>query len=381
MPGITKRKYEAETTRIAKSLTRPLNLIVETLKPGYSSEELLQAFKEYYPFEWEKICERYQVYSEKDMFLLRNGKKKRYNPLKPEVFFFRLPKVKHLLSDGFKEKHNLQYDEQQRLNYEEKLKNKRMVKIEKRSVAIRTNAKKMQQVDPGFIDALVYAYHKKENTTDDKMEICKEILKYDCDKTWEFFWKTNDSERNDQIRNYAFRCLQKSGHYVKLRKRFKGKKKQYMTERSAFQGTPEGLAIRLRDSHSVQNIKSFDLFISHSYKDKEIVSDVVRKANKHGLNCYVDWTADNDFLKRSLVSDYTKEVLKARMKQSKKLLFLSSVNSRESEWVAFELQYYQKDIQNEILMILIDGEDTHGFKRIDTEELNGIFEEGRRNEG
>lgn len=264
MPGITKRKYEAETTRIAKSLTRPLNLIVETLKPGYSSEELLQAFKEYYPFEWERICERYQVYSEKDMFLLKNGKKKRYNPLKPEVFFFRLPIVKHLLSDGFKEKHNLQYDEQQRLNYEEKLKNKRMVKIEKRSVAIRTNAKKMQQVDPGFIDALVYAYHKKENTTDDKMEICKEILKYDCDKTWEFFWKTNDSERNDQIRNYAFRCLQKSGHYVKLRKRFKGKKKQYMTERSAFEGTPEGLAIRLRDSHSVQNIKSFDLFISHS---------------------------------------------------------------------------------------------------------------------
>lgn len=108
---------------------------------------------------------------------------------------------------------------------------------------------------------------------------------------------------------------------------------------------------------------------------------MVRKANKHSLNCYVDWTADNDFLKRSLVSDYTKEVLKARMKQSKKLLFLSSVNSRESEWVAFELQYYQKEIQNEILMILIDGEDTHGFKRIDTEELNGIFEEGRRNEG
>ena len=381
MPGITKRKYEAETTRIAKSLTRPLNLVVETLKPGYSSEELLQAFKEYYPFEWEMICERYQVYSEKDMFLLRNGKKKRYNPLKPEIFFFQLPKVKHLLSDGFKEEHNLQYDEQQRLNYEEKLKNKRMVKIEKRSVAIRTNAKKMQQVDPGFIDALVYAYHKKENTTVDKMEICKEILEYDCDKTWEFFWKINDSERNDQIRNYAFRCLQKSGHYVKLRKRFKGKKKQYMTERSAFEGTPEGLAIRLRDSHSVQNIKSFDLFISHSYKDKEIVSDVVRKANKHGLNCYVDWTADNDFLKRSLVSDYTKEVLKARMKQSKKLLFLSSFNSRESEWVAFELQYYQKEIQNEILMILIDGEDTHGFKRIDTEELNGIFEEGRRNEG
>lgn len=70
--------------------------------------------------------------------------------------------------------------------------------------------------------------------------------------------------------------------------------------------------------------------------------------NSCGLNCYVDWTADSDFLKRSLVSEYTKEVLKARMKNSEKLLYLSSSNSRKSSWVDFELKYYQEEVQNDI---------------------------------
>lgn len=49
MPGKARRKYDGETTRIAKSFTRPLNLIEETLYPDYTKEDLLDAFKKYYP--------------------------------------------------------------------------------------------------------------------------------------------------------------------------------------------------------------------------------------------------------------------------------------------------------------------------------------------
>ena len=369
MPGLTKRKYDAETMRLSKGLTRPLSLIVDTMKPGYSKEDLLQTFMFYYPFEWSTIFERCHIYKEKDRFLIKKGKKKRYNSLKPEEFFYSLPKVNYLLSNGFREKHKLHYDEKKRVACDNNLKSKRIARIEKKKSSILANTKGQQRVDPGFIEALAYAYHKKGNTTDDKLEICKEIKKYDCDKTWEFFWKLNDSERNDQIRSFAFQCLQKSGHYAKLRKRFKGKRKQYMTDRSSFEGTPEGLANKLSDNQSVQNMKSYDLFISHSYKDREFVSDVVSDANKAGYNCYVDWTADNDFLKRSLVSDYTKEVLKARMRQSQKLLYLSSSNSRESAWVAFELKFYQEVVKNEIIMMVLDGEDSHDFKIIDRQRV------------
>lgn len=250
------------------------------------------------------------------------------------------------------------------------LKNKCLNKIDKKKMSIRTYTKDQQKVDPGFIDALVYAYHKKGITINEKLEICKEIRKYDCDKTWNFFWKLNDSERNNQIRAYAFQCLQKTGHYVKLRKSFRGKKKQYVTEKSTFEGSPESLAEKLKTTDkSIQKIKKYDLFISHSYLDREIVLKIARKMNSCGLNCYVDWTADSDFLKRSLVSEYTKEVLKARMKNSEKLLYLSSSNSRKSFWVDFELKYYQEEVRNDIYMIVLDGEDKHNFRELDQTQI------------
>ncbi|MCR4674544.1 MAG: toll/interleukin-1 receptor domain-containing protein [Lachnospiraceae bacterium] len=374
MPGEAKRKYDAETVRLSKSLTRPLSLIVETLKPGYSREDLLKAFRYYYPYEWDLIGERYKVYKGKDKFLAKHGKKKRYNSQRPEEYFYSLPKVKYLLSDEFRKRHVSQYDESKRMECESSLKNKRMNKNNKKKTSIKTYTKEQQKVDPGFIDALVYAYHIKGISINEKFEICKEIRKYDCDKTWEFFWKLNDSEKNNQIRGYAFQCLQKSGHYVKLRKNFSGKKKQYTTEKSTFEGTPESLAIKLANNgKSIQKLKSYDLFISHSYLDREIVYDIVRKINKCGLNCYVDWTADSDFLKRSLVSDFTREVLKARMKNSRKLLFLSSSNSRASCWVDFELKYYQEEVQNEIYMIVLDGEDAHNFIKIDQKKIESFF--------
>ena len=373
MPGKAKRKYEGELIRFAKRLRRPLELVVETLKPGYTENDLLQAFKDYYPFEWEEICGRWKNYSEKDEFLKQKKGKTRYNPLKPEEYFFSLMKVKYLLSKEFRERHKQNYSEQLRVTKAEALKLKREERIKKRQQRIEMYTEDLQQVDPGFIDALIYAYHDRHNSINDKMEIFKEIQKYDCEKSRQFFWKLNDSERNNQIRNLAFEHLQKSGHYVKLRKGFKGKKKTYQIERSTFEGTPQALAKKLQDDRSVQGLKHYDVFISHSSRDKNYVRQVVEEANAIGLNCYVDWTADNDFLKRSMVSEYTKEVLKVRMKQSQKLLYLSSDISRSSQWVSFELDYYKNYLQREILMIILDGEDAHDFKHITLKEMNQLL--------
>ena len=375
MSGKTKRKYQGEIINIAKKLKRPLDKIMCTLKPGYTAEDILEGLQKYYPKEWNTICERYEVYSDKDSFLKRVGKKKRYCPKKPEEFFYSLQKVKYLLSEGYRIKHERRYNEDARQNYCDEFEAKRSSKIRKQRDNIEKNTRGQQSVDPGFLDALIYAYHRKENSTNDKLEIFKEIQKYDCDKSLEFFWKLNDSERNEEIRKLAFRHLQGTGHYVKLRKIFKGKRKSYMTEQSSFAGTPETLAVKLRNSKSAQRVKHYDLFISHSFKDRKIIYDIVANANDVGLNCYVDWVADDSFLKRDLVSEFTREVLKARMEESNKLLFVSSVNSRASEWVSFELQYYQEHVKNEILMIVIDGEDFHNFKTIKIGDFSSKLKE------
>lgn len=369
MPGIAKRKYDGELSRFAKSLRRPLELVVETLKPDYTGSDVLQAFKDYYPFEWEEICERWKVYSAKDKFLKQKRGKTRYNPLKPEEYFFSLMKVKYILSNGFREKHKQNYNEQVRIKKANALRVRRDKRINEKQKRIEEYTENFQRVDPEFLDALIFAYHDRHNSTNDKIEIFKEIQKFECEKTIEFFWRLNDSEQNNQIRNLAFMHLQKSGHYVKLRKEFKGKKKFYQIEKSTFYGTPQALAEKLQNDKSVQNVKNYDLFISHSSKDREFVLLVVKKANSQGLTCYVDWTSDNEFLKRSMVSDYTKEVLKVRMKQSKYLLYLSSDRSRNSEWVSFELDYCENYLHREIFMLVLDGDDAHDFKRINFDEI------------
>lgn len=344
MAGVVKRKYQSETMRLQKSFTRPLNLISEALPAEYDKYLLLKMFKELFPIMWSELIQRYEKYDSKDKFLAKIGKKKRYYHDQPEVFFFNLPKVKHMISNGQRKKHEISFNEKSaQLAYRALLdkanKNKRAHENKMSS----TN-KDLQLVEPLYIDVFISAYHKKGITVQGKIEIFHELKKYNSGKVIEFFQKLNDSEKNNQIRRMAFEYLQKLGFLVSLRKKFKGKVKAYNTERDIFNVSPEDLYQRL-ESNTVQNKKSFHVFISHSYQDSSLVRQVKSCLNNHGLTVYCDWTSDNDFLKRDLVSDYTKMVLKKRIEQSKSIVFLqtnNAVNAKgllSSPWVLMEIEY------------------------------------------
>ena len=59
---MTKRKYQGELIRFQKSINRPLGMVAEILKPGYTIDDLREGFKKYYPYEWQIICERYNIF-------------------------------------------------------------------------------------------------------------------------------------------------------------------------------------------------------------------------------------------------------------------------------------------------------------------------------
>lgn len=117
--------------------------------------------------------------------------------------------------------------------------------------------------------------------------------------------------------------------------------------------TPKDLIDRLEYNKSIQLQKSFDVFISHSSKDAAAVRRIMHALNKQGFVCYCDWTSDSDFLKRNLVSEYTSEVLKKRMIQSRQFLLVKSENSDASEWVSFEIKFYSENC-NKMKMHVID---------------------------
>lgn len=347
MSGRTKRKYMEELIKFNKSLKVPLSTIQSVLPVNYNRNNILNLFKELYTYEWNIIEERYKLYKSKDEFLKKVGKKVRYQPTQPKDYLFELQKVKQMLSQGQRTLHKKNFNEDSRLKKLSELREKSKLRISKINEKAHVAKENMQDIEPIYLDIFIHAYHKKRITTEEKMEIVKELQKYNSEKVLKFFYKLNDSERNTQIRRIAFMHLQSLGKYVRLRKGFKGKQKSYMTERAKFDMKPIDLLERIRND-SIQNKKKFDYFISHSFEDNELVIQIKNQMNRLNLHVYCDWLNDTDFLKRTYASEYTKIVLKKRIEQSSKVLFLRSKNTNDqqnnffSEWVEMEILYAKK---------------------------------------
>ena len=372
MPGKTKRKYDVEIYKFNKSLKQPLNQISKVLPYNYSCKDILALFEELYPYEWDMIKQRYKHYAEKDKFLVGVHKKKRYKPIPPKKYLLNLPKVKYILSNGYKRKHQKNFSASIREELLQTMKEKTKSRMLKRDAKIQEKKKFMQSIEPIYTKIFFHAYHKKGITQEGKMEIVKELQKYESDEILRFFYKLNDSERNTQIRLIAFHHLQDLGIYVKMRKNFKGKKKSYMLEKIDFDKKPSDLFDRIKQD-SIQNKKTFDYFISHSYKDTEIINVLIGKLNKAKLHLYCDWMADSDFLKRAYVSKFTREVLKRRIEQSKRVLFVKTKNTVSdtdnilSRWVKIEILYAKK-LRKEIQCLNLYDND----KMLDVEVENFI---------
>ena len=377
MSGKTKRKYISELVRFNKSLKRPLCLIQEVLPYDYNKFTILNLFKELYPFEWDTIVQRYKHYKEKDNFLKSKNKQKRYYPQNPEEYFFNLQKVKHLTSHGQKLQHKKNYDAKKQAKQFYTLRKKRKGSIEKKQKRIAKVKEIIQFVEPLYIDIFINEYHRKGITVEEKIEILKELQKYESEKTIEFFYKINDSEKNNQVRRIAFNHLQNIGRYVKLRKNFKGKQKTYMIEKSNFFMKPDDLYKRIKND-SIQNKKVYDYFISHSLVDNEIVLKILRCLNSLDYSVYCDWLSDNDFLKREYISEYTILILKKRIEQSRNILFIQTSNTTDennnlrSPWIQMELDY-AKELRKNIVCIDLLQKDKCEFDVLKYDNENNIL--------
>ena len=71
------------------------------------------------------------------------------------------------------------------------------------------------------------------------------------------------------------------------------------------------------------------IFLSHSHYDSEYVKDVVVFLRKMGVNVYVDWM-DDTMPKET--SGNTAALLKQKIKENDKFIFLATNKSIESKW-------------------------------------------------
>lgn len=96
--------------------------------------------------------------------------------------------------------------------------------------------------------------------------------------------------------------------------------------------------INEQKAFSSQN-KEYDIFLSHSSSDAELVSGLKLEIEDLGFSVYIDWIED-PLLNRANVTKETALLLQQRMKQCKSLIYAFSENASNSKWMPWELGYF-----------------------------------------
>ena len=81
-----------------------------------------------------------------------------------------------------------------------------------------------------------------------------------------------------------------------------------------------------------KNRTHFDIFLSHSFKDKKYITGLYLELTSKGYSVYVDWIIDPHFQRDNVTKD-TVNKIRLRMKQSKSLIYATSENASNSKWM------------------------------------------------
>lgn len=353
MSGVTKHIFEHDIRDILTMWNKEIKTTQSLLPRRYSLEDIINLLKKFYPYEWRSVGFKYKYYHIKDRHIKKKFGKPRYNMKRPEKLLLDVPSCKQALSDKGMQDHFNKYAEEDRIQKQKELWEKRKPKIERVKHKIELALAKTQQVTPSFIDQLIGLYERKNTNQKDRRYILLELEKYYSDKIIQFFFKLNDTELNMQLREQAFHHLQGFDYQPRLRKQRymqvhtrNKKKKEYLKEVYAFETykipkNPNELEYRIENSNE-QKVKEYDFFISHSSRDATEVQKLIQFENHNGKNIFCDWINDADYLKRHLLCKATLKVIENRLEQSKAMIFVSSSNSCNSVWCKYELNYFRE---------------------------------------
>jgi hypothetical protein len=100
----------------------------------------------------------------------------------------------------------------------------------------------------------------------------------------------------------------------------------------------KSVEVLLRESRDTA-ATSFDIFLSHSVMDREIVLGAKVLIEEKGLTVYIDWI-DDPALDRSSISRQSAERIRGRMRQCAQMAYLHTPSSTLSKWCPWELGYF-----------------------------------------
>ncbi|MGK0159413.1 toll/interleukin-1 receptor domain-containing protein [Pseudomonas mosselii] len=128
-------------------------------------------------------------------------------------------------------------------------------------------------------------------------------------------------------------------------------------------------AVITESMESYKEADSFDIFLSHSSSDAELVLGITALLEQRGKRVYVDWVNDPE-LDRSHVTKDTAARLRHRMAQSDSLFYVATDNATKSKWMPWELGFFDglKHEKVRILPVLLSAN-----QRFEGQEYLGLY--------
>lgn len=107
--------------------------------------------------------------------------------------------------------------------------------------------------------------------------------------------------------------------------------------KSGFVKKAEQLIVEAASSYTAG--RTYDIFLSHSIRDAELILGIKSTIEDIGYSVYVDWIED-PHLDRTKVTSATAEKLRQRMDSSMSLFYVTTNNSDASKWMPWECGYF-----------------------------------------
>lgn len=338
--GIVRRKYNKERTSLHIKYKRPITLVAQTMLPGFTDDDFYIEFKRLQPLLWQELQEKYISYRELDKARKSKGRILRRFP-NPKRFI--LLEATQMLENIRRQHSSGNFDQHNSSQRKYILEKQATSQLDKHKIKVKKDLYFIQEVNPPYVYKLINIYYQIRRRScidvNSRLSIIQEVAKFRSKETIRFLKKIQSGEKNENLRMAAYYALlQMHAPDVSLHRKRKGKKNMNQIVKPEEQRTPQELLQSIYNA-DFEKIKSFDVFISHSSRNKKVIYSIVKALNNEGIICYVDWIADRQQLQRQLTSKETAEVIVNRIKQSNSFIYILSRECIASKWSPWELGY------------------------------------------
>ena len=323
-----KRKADSIELEFWRKIKKSVKL-VKSLSAG---GDIGDTFKYSFPNLWEDVCDFH-----KEMV---NWNRQRVAKHLKAVYPYRSPE--QFLAIKSANVGVIQLSVPNKNEYIQSIRRSSLAKLEKRRGKTQQRERYKQHVKPTYAVSHIRAYYQTRKHApqdiDSRYLIIHELAKFKCEETITFLKRLVQCEKNVHLQHYAWECLNRLGVTGVHKGRRSGKKKMSYAKDFRVISTPHDLLKAIYNSQ-LEQMKHYDLFLSHSYRDKDKLIELKNTLNALGLNVYMDWVNDKDELIRTLTSKDTAIVITERIKASKAILYVHTNSSMNSKWTPWELGF------------------------------------------